>query len=112
MRAQFVDEPVKVELAQEVPGKPPAALEWRGQRFRVERIEATWHDAAWGPLRTTSKRWWQRRHRTYYQVKVPGERILEVYYDRGLGRWILYRILHLEPEAPQNRSIASTGDET
>ena len=98
MRAQFIDEPVEVQLAQEVPGRPPVSLKWRGEEFAVERVEATWHDASWGPLQARPKRWWQRRHRTYYQLKAPGPRIFEVYHDRGLGQWILYRILHLEPE--------------
>lgn len=112
MRAQFIDEQVKVESAPNLPGKPPAALEWRGQKFRVERIEATWHDAAWGPLRTTPKRWWQRRHRTYYQVRVAGERIFEIYFDRGLRQWILYRILHLKPELSPHRSSSNNGGQT
>jgi len=98
MRVQFIDEPVEVELAEGVPGRPPVSVRWRGEEHPIERVEAVWHDASWGPLQTRSKRWWQRRHRTYYQAKVPGPRIFELYNDRGLGRWILYRILHLEPE--------------
>jgi hypothetical protein len=100
MRAQFIDEPIDVELAERVPGKPPAAVTWRGETLPVERVEAMWHDASWGPLQARPKRWWQRRHRTYYQVKVPGPRIFELYHDRGLEAWILYRILDLEPEPP------------
>jgi len=98
MRAQFIDEPIEVSLAEGVPGRPPVSLKWRGEECGVERVEAMWHDASWGPLRARPKRWWQRRHRTYYQVKVPGSRIFEIYNDRGLGRWILYRILYLDPE--------------
>jgi len=98
MRAQFVDEPIAVELAEDVPGKPPVAITWRDERYPVERVEATWHDTGWGPLRARPKRWWQRRHRTYYQARVSGERLFELYHDRGLRRWILYRILHLESE--------------
>ncbi len=98
MRAQFISEPIEVAQAQDLPGKPPTSVRWRGQDYRVEHVEATWQDASWGPLRTRSKRWWQRRHRTYYQLKVADRRIFELYHDRGVGQWVLYRILHLEPE--------------
>jgi hypothetical protein len=97
MRAQFISEPIEVEQS-DLPSKPPVSLRWRDEDYPVEHVEATWHDASWGPLRTRVKRWWQRRHRTYYQLRVAGGRIFEVYNDRGLGRWVLYRILHLEPE--------------
>jgi hypothetical protein len=97
MRAQFVGETITVELA-DIAGRPPSAIEWRGERHAVELVEATWHDASWGPLRARVKRWWQRRHRTYFQLRVRGGRIFEVYHDRGLDRWVLYRILHLQPE--------------
>jgi len=98
MRSQFVDEPIDVLTAEDRPGKPPLSLTWRGEEYPVERVEAMWHDTSWGPLRARPKRWWQRRHRTYFQVRVSGERILEIYHDRGLRQWILYRILHLEAE--------------
>ncbi|UCH34644.1 MAG: hypothetical protein JSV65_19340 [Armatimonadota bacterium] len=99
MRSQFVDEPIEVELAEDKPGRPPVAVTWRDDEYGVEHIEAVWHDASWGPLQARPKRWWQRRHRTYYQVKVSGGRIFELYHDRGVRQWILYRILYLEPEA-------------
>lgn len=98
MRVEFISEEIAVEQEQTVPGKPPTAVRWRGTRYPVERVEATWPDSSWGPLRTRAKRWWQRRHRTYYQLKVAQERIFEVYHDRGLGCWVLYRIWHLEAQ--------------
>ena len=97
MRAQFIDEQIEVEQSK-LPGMPPVAVRWRGEDYSVEKVEATWPDASWGPLQTRSKRWWQRRHRTYFQLRVAGGRIFEVYHDRGLGQWVLYRILYLEPE--------------
>lgn len=98
--SQFISEVIDVEQDASLPGKPPVALTWRGERHPVERVEATWVDTTWGPLHTRAKRWWQRRHRTYYQLKVSGPRMFEVYHDRGVGRWVLYRIIHLEGEPP------------
>ena len=92
MRFQFIGETITVALDEARPGKPPASFTWRGDAYPIESVEATWVDAGWGPLRARSKRWWQRRHRTYFQVIARG-RLFEIYHDRGLSTWTLYRLL-------------------
>lgn len=92
MRFEFIDEPITVSLDEAKPGKPPASFTWRSDTYQIENVEAVWVDAGWGPLRSRSKRWWQRRHRTYYQVTARGE-MFEIYHDRGLDSWTLYRRL-------------------
>ena len=92
MRFEFIGEPITIALDEGRPGKPPASFEWRNETYLIEAIEATWVDAGWGPLRSRSKRWWQRRHRTYFQVTARGQ-LFEIYHDRGLDSWTLYRRL-------------------
>jgi len=92
VRCEFIGEPITITLDESRPGKPPASFEWRKQTHLIEAVEATWVDAGWGPLRSRSKRWWQRRHRTYYQVTARGQ-LFEIYHDRGLDSWTLYRRL-------------------
>jgi len=99
MRAEFVSESIEVVCDEDTPGRPPRAVTWRGEDWPVERVEAVWHDTSWGPLRPGAGRWWQRRHRTYFQVAVAGGRVFEIYHDRGVNQWTLYRILHPEPAA-------------
>ena len=99
MRTEFVGEHIEVVLDEDKPGRPPVRVTWQGRDWPVERIEAVWHDTSWGSLRPGTGRWWQRRHRTYFQVTVSGGRIFELYHDRGVRQWMLYRILHPEPGA-------------
>jgi len=97
MRAEFVGESIEVALDESKPGRPPLAITWRGEEFPVARVEAFWYDTSWGTMRPGAGRWWQRRHRTYFQVSLADGRIFEVYHDRGLNEWTLYRILRPEP---------------
>ena len=99
MKSEFVSEPIEVALDPDKPGRPPTAVTWRDEAWPVERVEAVWHDTTWGTMRPGRGRWWQRRRRTYYQLAVPDRRIFEIYHDRGLNQWVLYRILHPEPAA-------------
>lgn len=92
MRYEFIDEEVEVALDEAKPGKPPSRFVWRKEQYDIDSIEAVWVDKSFGPLRHGPKRWWQRRHRTYYQVMARG-RIYEIYHDRGLGRWTLLRCI-------------------
>ncbi len=90
MRYEFIDEEIEVSLDETKPGKPPSRFLWRKQQYNIDAIEAVWVDKGFGPLRHGPKRWWQRRHRTCYQVTACGA-IYELYHDRGLGRWTLRR---------------------
>jgi len=92
MKTVFIGEPISVERQDDLPGRPPLAFTWRGERHPVARVEATWHDAGFGPLRYP-KRWWQRRHRTYFQVTTAGGRMYELYLERPQRGWFLYRQL-------------------
>jgi hypothetical protein len=93
---EFVDEPIEVEFAHR-PG-PPVAFVWREERRPIARVLRMWHDISWGPMAYRPKRWWQRRHRTYYLVETAAGERFEIYHDRGRGLWILYRRVNDEPE--------------
>jgi hypothetical protein len=104
MRTEFIAQPIDVETRLDMPGKPPAAFTWMGQRKSVESVAATWVDTGWGPLRKRPKRWWQRRHRTYYQVEADDGCLYEIYLDRGNGEWVLYRRFLVEGLSPDERA--------
>lgn len=91
MKTRFVHESIAVETPRK-PG-PPVSFAWRGRSHRITRVRRTWFDYGWGPLRPGWGRWWQRRHRTYYQVETEEGRCFEFYLDRGRGAWVLTREL-------------------
>ncbi len=97
MRSLFVAERISVTRREELPTQPPVSFEWRGRTYRVAKLEAMWHDAGFGPL-AYSKRWWQRRHRTYYQVTTESGELFELYLERPQREWFLYRQLFPEEE--------------
>lgn len=91
-----------------MPGRPPVAFTWMGQKKSVESVAATWFDTSWGPLQKRPKRWWQRRHRTYYQVEADDGCLYEIYLDRGTGEWVLYKRFLPQEVSPDERP-AQTG---
>lgn len=96
MKAVFIGQPITVDRREDLPTRPPAAFTWQGRAYPVLKVEAMWHDAGFGPLRYP-KRWWQRRHRTYYQVKTETGELFELYLERPRRQWFLYRQLLPEP---------------
>jgi len=92
MKSMFIAQPIAVVRREDVPTRPPQEFTWQGRRYVVTRVEAMWHDAGFGALRY-SPRWWQRRHRTYFQVTVESGELFEIYLERPRRQWFLYRQL-------------------
>jgi len=90
MAGQLIVEKIEVEFAAK-PG-PPVRFTWRGKTYSIARVAKTWFDHGFGPL-ARAGRWWQRRHRTYYQVITEEGEEFQFYLDRGKREWILYRRL-------------------
>lgn len=66
-----------------------ASFEWRGVRYRVREVLATWH---------LCDRWWERHldgaaatasDRLYYRVRCVDEEVFDLYYDRASAVWVL-----------------------
>ena len=91
MTHDFIDEEIVITLSDN-PFRP-AGFSWRGANFPIRWVLDVRFDYGWGPLRYSPKRWWQRRHRTYYRVQTESGERFELYNDRALGRWVLYRRL-------------------
>ena len=94
---EFIHQEIEVEFAQK-PG-PPVSFVWRGKRVAIAEVLLTWADHGFGPLGYAG-RWWQRRHRTYYRVRISGGEVVEFYRDRGGDRWVLYRRLRAQECEP------------
>ncbi|NIM07049.1 MAG: hypothetical protein GTO55_10785 [Armatimonadetes bacterium] len=90
MSGQLIVEKISVEFDHK-PG-PPVRFIWRGRTYLIERVMKTWADYGFGTL-ARGRRWWQRRHRNYYQVVTEEGEEFEFYLDRGKKEWILYRRL-------------------
>lgn len=90
-KAEFIGEPIEIKFQR--PPWQPAGFTWRGQEYPIARVLDVWFDYGWGPLQHRPKRWWQRRHRTYYRVETQAGEIYEMYHDRARREWTLYRRL-------------------
>ena len=91
--SDFLCEQIEVETQD----RRPVALTWRGRRHEVVRVLQMWHDIRFGPTPSRVKNgWWQRRHRTCFQVQIAGGELLQIYWDRGsIGKkWYVSRQLH------------------
>lgn len=107
--AQFIDESVEIKF-ERTPWHPEAFV-WRGQEYVIARVLDTWFDYGWGPLQQRPKRWWQRRHRTYYRVETREGEVYEIYHDRARREWTLYRRLDpSETDEPHHRYWSRRGD--
>ncbi len=98
MPSQFIGEPVEVTTAGEI--KAPVSFRLGGREYHVAEVLDLWQDYGFGRSPLKRRRWWQRRHRTYYRVRTAEGEIYELYHDRGTrleaarrGTWYLYRKL-------------------
>jgi hypothetical protein len=89
--SKFYSEQIQVVCDQK-PGIPSAFI-WRGKRYDIQEIWGEWPDYGFGA--TSTGRWWQRRHRTYFRVVTDREEVFEIYLDRASHQrqWFLYRRL-------------------
>ncbi len=99
MAPQFFGREVQVTVSSEV--KVPTAFRLDDREYVIADIIAAWPDYGFGPTAPgRKKRWWERRHRNYYQVKTTEGEVFEIYYDRGTSlkyperkKWFLHRQL-------------------
>ena len=87
-------QPIAVTAAESGAGQP-AAFRWRGVRYRVREVLATWH------LRD---RWWESpppadapatsgaSDRHYYRLRCSSGLLCDVYYDAARDGWVLDRV--------------------
>lgn len=81
----FIGEDVEVELSG--PEGIPSHIIWRGKKYRILNIVATWQRL------DLQRRWWKRRHRDYFLIEVENGKMWEIYRHRGPGDrfWRLVR---------------------
>ncbi len=98
MAPQFFGQEIKVTVSVEV--KVPTSFRLGDREYVISDIIKAWPDYGFGSSQLHRKKWWQRHHRNYYQVKTTQGEVFEIYYDRGTSlkhperrKWFLYRQL-------------------
>jgi len=88
---EFIGRPVEVEWVQEAGWKRPVTFVWDGRTWRVKAVVARWDDYGFGVAAPSRKKWYQRRHRTCYEVETEEGERFHLYLDRAGGRrhWVL-----------------------
>lgn len=87
---EFIGREIRVEWVQEPGWKRPVALLWDGRTLRVSTVIARWDDYGFGLAAPRRKKWYHRRHRTWYEVETEGGDRFRLYMDRGgRGSWVL-----------------------
>lgn len=84
---KFISEKIEVNFDRK-PG-PPTSFVWRERKYIIQEVvDHRLH-------LDFSRRWWQRRHRDYYQVKTAEGDLFEIYFNRGPGKryWVLYKTI-------------------
>lgn len=71
---QFLGREIKVTTGGEL--KEPVSFRLGDREYQVAEIVEVWHDHGFGAPSPYRKRWWQRHHRNYYQVKTTGGEVL------------------------------------
>ncbi len=92
---QFVGEKIEVEYRQEAGWRRPMVVIWKGKRYPVHTVLSYWEDHGFGEAPPKRKKWFHRRHRVYYHLKMDDGRKFEIYWDRGTKErdWVLTKIL-------------------
>ncbi|MBI4297723.1 MAG: hypothetical protein HY676_04250 [Chloroflexi bacterium] len=95
---RFIGQEVEVRAEGEV--REPVSFQFEGREHRIAEVLERWHDRSYGGDSSRKGRWWQRRHRTCYQVRTESGDIFELHHERGThletaqkGKWFLYRQL-------------------
>lgn len=99
MPPKFFGQEIQVTVSGDI--KVPTAFKFADREYIISEIVQQWQDYGFGPNAAGRKnKWWQRRHRNYYQVKTSDGELFEIYYDRGanlkhpeLKKWVLHRQL-------------------
>ena len=98
MAPQFISREIEVTVAGEI--KTPASFSLDGREYIISQILAAWPDHGFGRNPPARRKWWQRHHRNYFQIKTTEGDVFEIYYDRGanlkhpeLRKWYVSRKL-------------------
>lgn len=78
----------------------PTSFVWRGARYRIAEVLATWHlqDRWWEPpsasagaasTTATARASAPPSDRLYYRVRCSDQQTFDLYYDAACGRWVL-----------------------
>ena len=81
MTPQFFGRQISVTTEGEV--KIPVSFRLDEREYAIAEVLDSWHDYGFGKSPARRKRWWQRRHRTYFRVKTTAGEVYEIYFDRG-----------------------------
>jgi len=75
----------QIEVTTEGEPRRPVSFLLDDKLYIIEEILVAWPDHGFGATSGKRHRWWQRRHRNYYQVRTTDEEVFEIYYDRGVS---------------------------
>lgn len=89
---EFIGRTVQVDWVQEAGWKRPVSFTWGDRTYRVKAVVARWDDYGFGTAAPSRKKWYQRRHRTCYEVETEDGMRFRLYLDRAGGRrhWVLW----------------------
>ena len=76
---EFHGERIDVETDKKSPR--PVSFRWEGQAYTVVEILKEWVDTGFGDAPPASRKWFNRRHRRYYIVRVSDGDAYEIYFD-------------------------------
>ena len=98
MTSEFIGRDISVTVGGEV--KTPVLFRLDKKEYVIDEILDSWPDYGFSRTNSSTKKWWQRRHRNYYHVKTTEGEVYEIYYDRGTSlknpehkKWFLTRKL-------------------
>ena len=75
----------QIEVAMKGEPRRPVSFRLDDKLHVIDEILVAWPDHGFGASSDKRNRWWQRRHRNYYQVRTTDEEVFEIYYDRGVS---------------------------
>lgn len=98
MSPKFIGQEIEVTTSGDI--KVPVSFRWDNRDYIIADILEQWPDYGFGKQPPKRKKWYHRRHRNYYRVKITEGDVFEIYYDRGtslshpkLKKWYLSRQL-------------------
>ena len=96
MALRCIGQEIEVSVSGEV--KVPTSFRLGDREYVISEIIEDWHDHGFGRSSLCRKRWWQRHHLNYYQIRTATGEVFEIYYDRGTSlehpeykKWYLCR---------------------
>ena len=95
---EFFGQEIRVTLSGQL--RIPVSFRLNDCKYEIEEILDSWQDYGFGRAPLRRRRWRNRHHRNYYQVKTGTGEVFEIYHERGTsleqaqkGKWYLHRKL-------------------